>query len=179
MAQADLAKLLEANSELMSHHGKLLWEEEKHYTWWTYILFGALTLVLSFQYLTPCQKILLIIPASGFGIFISCVGIRVIRREGDQLHEALQIHYRLLEKLGLSKYEVMSKNGKTEKLLPSHDIVRFSEVTANRPFKTLMRHPFAKDRTIRDFFQITLIVAAFGYALFDFLSIIILFGLLR
>ena len=111
MAKEGLISYLEATSQRINHHGELLWEEEKHYTWWVYILFGAmLYLLVSFQMVDGIQKLWLVVIVSVFGIGVSVIGLRVIRVEGVQLHDALRLQGKILEKMELDRIIVDKRN---------------------------------------------------------------------
>jgi hypothetical protein len=80
--------VLEVVQRRLIHHHDALWEEEKHYTWWIYIIFGALFYGLGVQWATPFYKSIFEVIGSLFGVFISLVGYGVVRREGTYFHTA-------------------------------------------------------------------------------------------
>jgi hypothetical protein len=159
-----LTKYLEITSERVTHHGRLLWQEEQHYTWWVYILFAALATVLLSESLGS-WRIVLIVLVSGFGIIVSFIGYKVIRIEGRQLHHALANQESVLSQLGLChEKRAKATPNKTLKEL----LVGFA--------KTIVQTKLPENEAlgIRDYFQLTLIVAVLLFILFDCVAILIL-----
>ena len=70
-------------------HHNALWEEEKHFTWWVYILLSALALIYTSDL---CDQAKLPIIAAGaiLGIIICSIALAIMRRESiyfkDSLH---------------------------------------------------------------------------------------------
>jgi hypothetical protein len=159
-----LTKYLEITSERVSHHGRLLWQEEQHYTWWVYILFAALATVLVSESLGS-WRIVLIVLVSGFGIIVSFIGCKVIRTEGRQLHHALAIQESVLSQLGLS---YVSRAKATPNKTLKELLVGFAKTIACKKL------PENEVLGIRDYFQLTLIVATVLFILFDCIAILIL-----
>ena len=71
-----LLKYLEIIERRIQHHHDALWEEEKHYTWWIYVLIGFIILVVTSEFISIKTKELIIIGISLIGIFISCSAYR-------------------------------------------------------------------------------------------------------
>ena len=88
LESAALIKYFELTAQEVANHHKALWEEEKHYTWWVYILFAA----IGYLYVNPdifgFGKTFPIFFLAGFGIWVSILGNKVIKREGRQFYEA-------------------------------------------------------------------------------------------
>lgn len=165
MSDPSLIAYLEIASERVSHHGRLLWEEEKHYTWWVYVLFGALSIVLTTQVLNHFWRLLLVIVVSVYGVIVSWLGLRVIRREGEQMHEALQAQEEILDTLKIP-YKKRAKANPNKTLTQ----LRTSLI------KTILRRTLSEDQAlgIRDCFQVTLIAAIVLFIVFDLVSVAIL-----
>jgi len=184
----ELLKLLELASQRLQHHHDALWEEEKHYSWWVYIIFAGL-IYLYFKLppvtlLVPWQKALIMGLGSLFGCFISLMGYNVVRREGEFFHKAIQIY------------------NDTAKVLKIHERVPKAIVTiqpqANKSFCELIRSAFLTARDslcgfltkclkkklnkrkrkpennlgIRDFFQLTFLITALLFIVFGTFSVL-------
>ena len=84
---------------------------------------------------------------------ISWIGCNVIRREGDQLHQALRTYEDTLDKLHI-EHEKLAKD------------------KPNRPVGQLV--PWRGKFGIRDYFQITLLAAIILFVAFDMISALML-----
>jgi hypothetical protein len=99
-----LQKYLEIISERERHFHESLWEEEKHYTWWVYILFAGLIYLYTSHGVCNIVKFILILGLSIFGIWICLAAINAIRREGRDFCIAHQMFQRAIISLGLDKW---------------------------------------------------------------------------
>lgn len=165
---------LEATSQRVSHHGKLLWEEEKHYTWWVYVLLGAMLYLLLSHQVSGGLRLCLIVIVSLFGIAISSIGLRVIRVEGVQFYDALRLQDEILDMMNLpgTRGHKHPARGSANKGLPDELITSF--------FKTMLRTGKLdedKKAGIRDCFQVTLILAILLFILLDLVSFIAIYSL--
>jgi len=101
--QESLRLLLEIISQRIQHHHDALWEEEKHYSWWIYIIFAGLIYLYlrlpGFTFLKPYQQALLMGLGSAFGFFISIMGFRAIRLESKYFKDARKMRNRILADL--------------------------------------------------------------------------------
>lgn len=70
-----LIKYLELTKQEIINHADILWEEEKHYTWWVYIVFAG----IGFLYVNPdihgIFKVLPIFALSVFGVWVFICGL--------------------------------------------------------------------------------------------------------
>jgi len=105
----DLLKLLETISQRIQNHHSALWEEEKHYSWWIYIIFAGLIYVYlkmlppSIVFLTLFQKTLIMFLGCTLGIFICLMAYNVVRRESEFFYDARQIRARIITTLDLNQ----------------------------------------------------------------------------
>ena len=194
----DLLKLLEIISQRIQNHHSALWEEEKHYSWWIYIIFAGLIYLYlklyptSVIFLTPLEKTLIIVAISIFGIFISLMGYHVVRKESEFFYEARQIRARIFAYLNINKSMDAPHCGKY--LLPDSEtsVEDFEPfiLKANKPLRKLFINailiPFQvsiksnanrnkRNLGIRDCFQLTFIITAFlflAFAIFSAITII-------
>lgn len=97
-----LLKYLEVISQRVRHHHDALWEEEKHYSWWVYIIFAGLIYLYTSD-IHACYKLVLIVVASLFGVYLSVAALIVIYKEGEYFHEARQLYARTAIALGLNE----------------------------------------------------------------------------
>jgi hypothetical protein len=172
MANEELIAYFEATSQRISHHGNLLWEEEKHYTWWVYVVIGAMLYLLLSPQVWGCLRLYLIVIVSLFGIVVSCIGLRVIRVEGVQFCDALRLQDKILEAMNLSEIrECKHVRRAANKGL--------CELTTSF-FKTMLRTDKLdadKKVGIRDCFQVTLMLAVLLFILLDLVSFILIYSL--
>jgi len=98
-----LLKYLEVISQRVTHHHDSLWEEEKHYSWWVYVILAGLIFVYMSRspYLCGWPKVLIIVVGCGLGIYLSRAGYKVIRKESQYFHEARESYRRTLIALDL------------------------------------------------------------------------------
>jgi hypothetical protein len=101
--QQSLEKYLEVISGRERHYHDALWEAEKHYTWWVYILFGGLIYLYTSFGICNIFKFVLILFVSLFGMWISFAAINAIRRDGEAFCVAHQMFQRAIIALGLAK----------------------------------------------------------------------------
>lgn len=98
-----LLKYLEVISQRVTHHHNSLWEEEKHYSWWIYIILAGLIYIFftKASHIDNVLRLIIMLAGCSFGIYISRVAYRVIRRESEDFHEARQVFSRVVCALGL------------------------------------------------------------------------------
>lgn len=171
-----LSKLLELASQRLRHHHDALWEEEKHYTWWVYVILGVVIFIYVNQFSVVGYKILLIVIVSLFGIFISWMGYTVVRREGEFFYEAFQVYKHTAVALGLNQPVPHPNGGKPIPLMPQTDIQDFVDVKskANKSFRELITSVFKKEFGIRDCFQLTFVISAVLFIFFCIFSVLTL-----
>jgi len=189
--QQALLKLLEVISQRVQHHHDALWEEEKHYSWWIYIIFGGLIYLYlrlpSFTALEPYQQALLMSLGSVLGVFISIMGYHAVRREGEMFHKARKIRKRILAALEIEQSIIQdfdSIEGEANKSfwgLWKYAIVSlFSAVFSSlcgllaRVFKKKPNENKKSNNTnfsIRDGFQLTFLITALLFIGFGIFSV--------
>ena len=74
----------------INSHRQTLWEEQKHFTWWISIVFSGLIFIISNNFLSWPQKSPIVIVGCLLGLFLSIIGIFVIKIEGSYFKNALQ-----------------------------------------------------------------------------------------
>ena len=149
-----LLKYLEIIERRIQHHHDALWEEEKHYTWWIYVLIGFIILVVTSEFISIKTKELIIIGISLIGIFISCSAYRVVRKEGEYFFEAKQIYFNTIVALKINTLVYLPNS------YPKIQSKCFNLVNdANKPLLGLFSGLFKKRKLgIRDYFQLTFII---------------------
>jgi len=172
----ELLKHLELASQRLRHHHSALWEEEKHYTWWVYVVFGALIFIYANQFLDTCQKIIVIGFGSVFGLLMSIIGFHVVRREGEQFHEALQEYHRTVIALGLNRPFPRPDGGEPINLMEGIEKKDFKSVKsqANKPLHKLIAGVLKGGLGIRDCFQLIFFISGLLFIGFFFISVITL-----
>ncbi len=154
----ELLRLLDISNAWVRRHSEVLWEEEKHFTWWVSIVLGGITLVLFQTGLSALQKAGITTVGSAFGVFLSWVAFYVIRREGEHFREAREMWLRTSRSLGLHKAEWQVDAQVAVPLtrdVPIQSDFERVRSEANRTLLDLARealHPTAL--TIRDWFQL-------------------------
>ena len=148
--------LLRISSERIQQHRNALWEEEKHYTWWIYVIFGALIYIYSNQSLAAQDRVVLLIGASGFGFFISLLGYGVVRREGNQFYSARKKYYYVMARLKEPSQQIEEANK--------------SLCGLTKSVGRTIRY-WKNDLSIRDCFQLTFIVSAILFVAFAIFAI--------
>lgn len=83
-----LLKLLDIVSQRVRHQHSALWEEEKHYSWWVYVLFAGLIWVYTNEHLSVVQKHAIITSGGVFGMVLAFSAFKAIRREGEYFLKA-------------------------------------------------------------------------------------------
>jgi hypothetical protein len=96
---------LDLTSRSIISHRATLWEEEKHYTWWVYVIAAALVLVGTSAYPPVGFKVVFVAAGSLVGIVVSLLGLCVVRREGELIHGRHRAYDRLIDELGLEDPE--------------------------------------------------------------------------
>ena len=83
-----LLKLLDIVSQRVRHQHSALWEEEKHYSWWVYVLFAGLIWVYTNEHLSVVQKHTIITLGGIFGMGLAFWAFQGIRRESEYFLKA-------------------------------------------------------------------------------------------
>lgn len=174
-SKSKLLKFLELSFQHQQHHHSTLWEEEKHYSWWIYIIFAGLIFVYVNRPLIPWQNISIIAVGSAFGAFISLIGYAVVRRESEYFHEAIQMHDRIIVALGLDQ-PVTRPDGASFTMMPPNQITIKDwgsvKSQANKPLRQLIAGILKRNLGIRDCFQLTFATTAFLFIVFGIFSVI-------
>jgi len=96
---SDFTKFLAVAQNRVEHQHNVLWKVEVHYTWFVYIIAGALASVLLIADLELNLLRVLIPILGGLGIIMSIIGYYVIRLEGEYLQEDQHLYQKTLDKL--------------------------------------------------------------------------------
>ncbi|MFC1912603.1 hypothetical protein ACFLX7_00150 [Chloroflexota bacterium] len=177
-----LIKHLEIVSQTAKHHHDAIWEEEKHYSWWVYIILAGLIYIYVNVDGNYIPKNTLITIGGLFGIYLSLAAIKVIRREGDFLYQTLEKCNWARDALGLNQ-PIQCPNG--EKCVELK--AKFDTKKANKGFKEFIDfkhrlgiidiYQLAKEfitlqngLRIRDIFQVTFVIAAILFVILIVLS---------
>jgi len=172
----DFIKLLDIANQRVRHHHDALWKEETHYTWLAYILAAGVIFIVFGSDFCWALKAIISIPLGMIGVCICIIGFRVIRKEGEDFHEALQVCRRLNCAIGLNQ-RIKTESGFNEMLIPGEHIKikswRKVKSEANKPLKKLLGGVFKwRSMGIRDWFQITLLFPILLFVIMIALSII-------
>jgi hypothetical protein len=154
--------------ERMTHHHEILWEEEKHYSWWVYSILAGLVWIYTqrLSALNDSSKLIIITMGCIFGIFLSISAWRAIHLESEYLFEARQYYARCLIALQLDKPVPLLPDGKA--LIEAED-AKFSELEC---VKIKANH---LDGGIRSFFKYNFIATMLmfiGFAIFSYLTLL-------
>jgi hypothetical protein len=176
MDKQELVKLLDIANQRVRHHHDALWKEETHYTWLLYILAAGVIFIFFINGVCWPLKAIISVPLSIIGICVCIIGYKVVRKEGEDFHEALQICNRLHYAIGLNQ-RIRTKSGFNEMLIPAEytEIKDWHEVKckANKHLGDLLKGIFKPGSIgIRDRFQITLLFPILIFSLMIVLSII-------
>jgi len=171
--EPELLRLLEIAAQRVRHHHDALWEEEKHYSWWIYIIFAALIFVYAHRPFVAWQNVAILTAGSAFGVFICLIGYKVVRRESKYFHEAIQIRDRIIIALGLDQ-PVARPDGASFTMMPPNQISikdwNSVRSEANKSLRQLAAAIFRRNLGIRDCFQLTFVITAFCFAAFAIFS---------
>ena len=184
MTRDQLINLLEINEKRVNHVLEALREEEKHYTWISYILAGGLISVflLIVQNIDKINTFLAIISfivailLGLLGITVCYIGYKAIRKEGEYYKKAKSISARILFAL------YSGGNNQIINIYPLDEIVNVSSnevhselrYIANKSIYDLL-DPHA-ERGVRDWFQVTLVILGVLFAISMFISLILFIG---
>jgi len=149
-----LLAFLPVSAERIRHHARIIWEVQKHYSWWAYVILGGVVYLYQTDW-TPTVLVLLNV-SSVFGFLMCCIAFRVQRREGEQLHYALADYRDTLVALDLpdNVYDTVG--------LRSHG-------KPNRPLLRVLLFTLFGERSGRDHFQLgSLLLAGLFAASFFF-----------
>jgi len=189
-----LASFLELAQRRIENQHSVLWKVETHYTWLVYIIAGGLAFVwLSVDPNLEEQGLLILRFGSILGLVLSLIGFYVVRLEGDYLHEDHQIYRRTVVNLPelynlhpegeLKEMEFIEAKNRANKSIIGLFIsillnILISPVIIFMPRKCSRRFLRWLDRigherlfglrlslTVRDAFQITLLLAAMLFIL--------------
>jgi hypothetical protein len=146
IGKEELIKHLEVVAQRVRHHHDALWEEEKHYSWWVYIIFaGLIFLYINDNIATAITiniadfgswiinpKLALICVLSSLGMYLSIAAFRVVYIEGRYFDTAREIYENTVTALDLDK-PIHLPNGSTISLIkvdfkPKITIRRFFRV---------------------------------------------------
>ncbi len=176
LGDPELLKFLAIASERLRRHHNSLWEEEKHYSWWIYIIFAGLIFLYINQSLALSNKLTLIILGTLFGIFISLIGYNVVRRESEYFHEAFQIYDRTTKALGLDQPMPTLGDSDLTSLVRPVNVKDFNSVKsqANKSLRQLIIGASRRKLGIRDCFQLTFVTMALLFIVFGIFSAITL-----
>lgn len=105
--RAELFRLLDLASSWVELHHDALWEEEKHYAWWTSIMLPVLVLTYSAPRIDPGVRYALMAVGAGVGFLLSLWACLVIRREGVFLQDALRFQRLTVRCLGLDRTGIL------------------------------------------------------------------------
>jgi len=177
MDKQELIKLLDITNQRIRHHHDALWKEETHYTWLVYIITAGVVFIAFASPACWILKASIITTLGIIGSFICYFAYRVVRREGQFSHEALQIRNRLNCAIGLNQPIKIEPNGE-EIMIPTKDTEikdwNVVESKANKPLGNLVKgvfKPGSMDMGIRDWFQITLLLPVLLFVSMIILSI--------
>jgi hypothetical protein len=174
-----LEKYLEVISERERSYHSSLWEEEKHYTWWVYILFAGLIYLYISHEISNIIKFILIFGLSLFGIWISLAAINAIRRDGEAFCVAHQIFQRAIIALGLDKYKPNPPESTKLYEEGGKEGVRWQELSkVKSKAKKCGYDSYSRNWSIRYFFQVTFWITLVFFVLSFIYNIFgIIFGL--
>lgn len=191
----DLMKLLDLTSQRLRHHHDALWQEEKHYTWWIYIVAGAIIFIYLNKSLPLLQKTVLVACGSFLGIFVSWIGYNVVCREGRYLNKSVRLQNRIISALGLDMPVKCHDNDKLEPLLPQTDLPKEANKTSHEficaifnDFKRCTKRGKQKEQEkrsrqkeigIRDCFQVVFVMSTLLFVIILWISVIYLFCFIR
>ena len=102
---SDLLTFLAVAQNRVEHQHSVLWKVETHYTWFVYVIAGALVSVLLFAYLELDLLRVLVPIFGGLGIIMSIIGYYVIRLESEYLAESQNIYQKTVH--GLPKIKAL------------------------------------------------------------------------
>lgn len=90
-----LMELLKVFEERSRHTHQTIWEVEKHFTWWVYVVFGAIAAVVLTDVLTSRQKEFIALLLGLAGTFMAFIGYRVLTLESIYFDELRDIWRRI------------------------------------------------------------------------------------
>lgn len=162
-------KILELSHTLRKHYHDALWEEEKHFTWWISIIFPSLILIYANSQLCALQKILIIIPISLFGIFLSYTGFHVVRRESIGFTLYQETFNRTSKALGLHMPNQKLSDIPLMPDYPLNENFEKAKDMTNKSITDLLKNLIIKRTNlgIRDCFQLVFIFSGLLFVLFD------------
>lgn len=168
-------KFYEVTSGRVRNHHNALWEEEKHYSWWVYVLFVGVVSLYIFANLDNFPKLTLIIAGCCYGLYLSIAAVMIIRREGEQFHEALEMRNRAILALGLYKPIPIQYSGRNIvlTLTPEIEIHKDFDVKtlhANKGFREFCKAAYRCKLGIRDIFQLSFVLASVLFILLIIIS---------
>jgi hypothetical protein len=150
-----------AASSLEIHRHDSLWEEEKHYTWWVYVLIGFLTVVITAKDLEEPIKSSVVFLISSFGVFVSLLGFIVVRKEGSDLNLAKESRNQAGSAISIPSVLVTEPANHQLMGLRLRRVIDSSD----KDDVSIVAKLFTRELGIRDSFQLLLFVSAVGFAL--------------
>ncbi len=177
MDKQELIKLLDIANQRLRHNHDALWKEETHYTWLLYILVAGVIFIIASSELCWTLKAIISVPLSVIGICVCLIGYKVVRKEGQYFHEAIQIRNRLNCAIGLNQ-RIETESGFNKILIPNSDtkVKDWAKARreANLRIEELLKYVFTKPCClgIRDWFQITLLLPILIFSFMIVLAIV-------
>lgn len=156
-----LMKYLGIVSERMRHHHNALWEEEKHYSWWVYIILAGLIYLLISGHFDPPVRFTILVVGSLFGVYLSHTAYKVIRKESEYFADARLLSVIAALAVGLNRYKVRRPEGfipLIPQLEKDFEDAKKKKGKPNKPLKELLSEARKFNLGIRDFFQLTFFV---------------------
>jgi hypothetical protein len=145
---------------------RALWEEEKHYTWWIYILFGGI-LAVSLSSLPIFWKALFVVFLALGGIYFCNVARMVVAREYGNLVEAFRKYNQEIEYFNLAS---------DNKITSSNQV----DLSCRGSIKLLVKAMISKnknrDTAIADWFVVTFKLAKITFIISIAVAIIVFFA---
>jgi len=176
---SEILEFLRTAQQRYESQHSVLWKVETHYTWLVYIVIGGLVFIwLNPTSLSDELRLSIIRYGSILGLILSLVGYYVVRLEGEYLWEDRQIYARTLLKLHQIELLHPPENSEFEdwedvrKKANKSFLLLLISLVLSIPYcfiaiflpRNVRRH----DRfrlTVRDAFQITLLLAAAVFVL--------------
>jgi hypothetical protein len=100
-------RLLDIVSQDRKHEHGALWEEEKHYSWWIYVLFAGLIWVYANGHISVVGRQVIITLGGVLGMILAFFAFQAIRRESEYFHTSGQIRARIIGALRLNDAALM------------------------------------------------------------------------
>jgi hypothetical protein len=164
MENSELIYLVDIANQRIRHHHDALWKEETHFTWLVYTCLAGVIYIFTGVTLSLEGKAIVIGVLGVLGILLCIAGYSVVRKEGELMHEAIQVRNRLNKAI---KYNSIDNTDIFKKAIPQSEIQVKSwdraKTEANKKLfweliKACLVSSFKRDSMgIRDWFQIILL----------------------